>query len=84
MEEVNLILGKHNSTGKIFYWLNEEFVGFNIGDYAIVENKNDYDLVKVIATITTNKKYVEFITNCKYENIKKIVNIIDRLEIRDD
>ena len=56
-----LIIGNFNGSNEIFYWdiagITEESV--DIGDYAAVENKNGYDLVKIIgkAVVEDDFKY---------------------------
>lgn len=34
-----------------------------VGDYAVVENKNDYDLVKIIEIVETSEKYCKRLTH---------------------
>lgn len=80
--ETRLIVGKLNNCKTIYYWEIDSNEDFEIGDYAIVENKNDYDLVKIIGAIHTNDKYKKFITNSN--NIKKVIKVIERNEIRGD
>jgi hypothetical protein len=76
-----LIIGKHNSTGQIFYW-NDNGKKFDVGDYAIVENKDDYDLVKIVGEVFTNEKYARLCSGTIVT--KKVVKIIPRKEIRND
>ena len=40
---VTLIAGVINATGKMLFWKDDNVI--QIGDYAIVENMNGYDLV---------------------------------------
>lgn len=91
---MKLIIGKLNSSNTTYYWKIEEDVltKFNlgedqyfknlIGNYAIVENLNDFDLVKIVGVIETNDKYAKFLTN-KTIN-KKVMNIIGRGMLRTD
>lgn len=76
---VRLILGKFNNTNKLDYW-NVKDAEVNVGDYAIVPNKTDYEMVKVIAIVTTKPKYYYHLT--KNEQIKDIVRIIPREEVK--
>lgn len=79
---IKLIAGKLNNTNTTYYWLVDKDLDFEIGDYAIVENMNDYDLVKIIGIVKTDEKYLRLLTN---KNInKKVVVIVDRAEIRED
>ena len=78
--KMNLIIGKLNSSNTTYYWKIEEDVltKFNlgedqyfkklIGNYAIVENLNDFDLVKIVGVIETNDKYAKFLTNKTIRN----------------
>ena len=79
---IKLIAGKLNNCNTVYYWEIDENEEFEIGVYAIVENINDYDLVKIVGAINTSEKYTKFITNSKVN--KKVVMIIDRYDIRND
>ena len=57
---------------------------FNIGDYAIVENMNGYDLVKVIGIVKTTKKDTGKFSNTKYENMKNAILGINANIIEDN
>ena len=80
---MKLMAGKFNGCNEVYYW---DISGFEdvpvIGDYAIVENKNDYDLVKVIAIVETTENYRKFLLN-KQVN-KKALWIIPRKQLRED
>lgn len=78
---MKLIAGKLNS-GITHFWNVAEELYFEIGDYAIVENKNDYDLVKIVGIVETNKKYSKFITDVNVN--KNVVSIIPRATVRND
>ena len=81
---MNLIMGKFNQCNDPYYWEVGEGIFFNniaIGDYAIVENMNDYDLVKVIGKVVTKEKYIKFLGTTE---LKKVIDIIDRKDIRVD
>ncbi len=80
--KTRLIVGKINNCNTNYHWIVDDNEEFEIGDYAIVENMNDYDLVKIIGVIDTNNKYQKYITNCNIN--KKVVMIIDRYDIRND
>ncbi len=70
-ETVILIAGVINATGKLLYWRSDGII--NIGDYAIVENMNGYDLIKVIGIIETTKENASRFSNTKYSNMKKVI-----------
>ena len=72
-DKVVLIAGVINATGKMLYWKNMEEETIFVGDYAIVENRDEYDLVKVVGKIFTNKKDVRRFSNTAYENMKKVI-----------
>lgn len=58
-----IIMGKINSGNVIGFWKAGENLTTDViaGDYAIVENKTDYDLIKIIGILETNEKYEKFI-----------------------
>lgn len=74
-QRVTIISGKINATGKILCWKDNMNFG-NIGDYAIVENKNGYDLVEIVGKIETTKENASKFSNTKYEDMKNIITII--------
>lgn len=79
---MKLILGKLNN-GAIFYWdISHMQLKPVVGDYAIVENKNDYDLVKIIGIVETSEKYYkQLIHDCE---LKQSVCLLKRNMIRYD
>ena len=79
---MRLIVGKLNYSDFVRYWKVENET-FNIGDYAIVENENGYDLVEITGVIETNEKYASFVAN-GLSTDKGVVSIIQRLLIRKD
>ena len=81
-DTVKMIAGKLNNTKCVYYWTVDKDFDYEIGDYAIVENMNDYDLVKIIGTVITNEKYLKLLTNVNVN--KKVVEIVDRSDIRED
>ena len=79
---MKLIAGKLNSDTFIRFWKTEERYLY-VGDYAIVENINDYDLVKIVGIVETEEKYTHFLANgCPV--IKNVITIIPRCAIRKD
>ena len=58
-----IIMGKINSGNVIGFWKAGENLTPDViaGDYAIAENKTDYDLIKIIGILETDEKYEKFI-----------------------
>lgn len=81
-ERIKYIAGRLNNCNATYFWNIDSYMDFEIGDYAIVENMNDYDLIKIIGIIETTEKYAKYISNHKIN--KKVVSIIDREDIRED
>lgn len=79
-KEVYLVAGLINATGKVLHWRTRAEI--KLGDYAIVENMNDYDLVKIVGTVITTEKYIKHISNSVIT--KKVVKILKRNEVRGD
>lgn len=79
---MKLILGKLNN-GAIFYWdISHMQLKPSVGDYAVVENKNNYDLAKIIEIVETSEKYCKLLTHgCE---LKKAVCLLKRNMIRND
>lgn len=76
-KEVILIAGRINATGKTLCWKSNIFF-IDIGDFAIVENKNGYDLVEIIGKIETTKENASKFSNTKYEDMKNILVTISK------
>lgn len=70
-ERIILIAGVINATGKLLYWRSDRRI--SIGDYAIVENMNGYDLIKVIGVIETIEENAKKSSNTNYINMKKVI-----------
>ena len=81
-DTIKMIAGKLNNCNQTYYWEIDDEHYFQIGDYAIVENMNDYDLVKIVGVVETTEKYARFIVNAKVN--KKVVDIVPRMDIRED
>lgn len=79
---IKYIAGRLNSCNTTYYWEIDEDEDFEIGDYAIVENMNDFDLIKIVGVVETVEKYTKFITNNRIN--KKVIQVIDRQDIRED
>ncbi len=76
-EKIRLVIGVINSTGKALFWRDENYM--QLGNYAIVENKDGYDLIKIIAKVETTKANAKRLTNTEYENIKNTIQEIPNL-----
>lgn len=70
-EEVYLVAGLINATGRVLHWRTKSEI--ELGDYAIVENMNGYDLVKIVGIVKTTKKNAIKFSNTKYENMKNVI-----------
>jgi len=70
--EVTLVAGVINATGKMLYWKCDFEI--NIGDYAIVQNMNGHDLIKVVGLVKTTKNTVGRFSNTNYENMKEVIS----------
>lgn len=83
MEEVILVAGVSNGCNTAFNWKanEEDHTPIGIGDYAIVENMNGYDLIKIVGFVTTTKDFAYKISNKKYENMKRVIKYLKREEI---
>lgn len=81
---MKVIAGKLNKDNIVNYWLCDLCIlnKNDIGNYAIVENRNDYDLVKIVGILETNEKYLKFVVGVNPS--KKVVQIIGRNTIRED
>ncbi len=75
-KKVILIAGIINVTGQNLFWKNEKGLDIDIGDYAIVENVNGYDLIKVIGKIETTEENAKKFSNTKYCNMKKVTRVL--------
>lgn len=59
---MKIIQGKHNN-GQVYTWKVKGEKTGEPGDYAIVESKNSYALVEIVATGETTDKYVNSLVN---------------------
>ena len=76
-QSVDLIAGRLNRGTETLYWKMEKMMSCKLGDYAIVENANGYDLVKICGFITTMQSQASYFSKTKYENMKKVIMIMD-------
>lgn len=76
-EKVCLVAGTINATQKTLYWKDEKYM--RVGNYAIVENINGFDLVKIVGKVETTKANVSKFSNTKYENMKKTIQEMPNL-----
>ena len=82
MEEVVLIAGKLNrSDSPVLYWKNEKNIALRVGDYAIVENRQSFDLVEIVGIVRTYKNKVGHFTKNSYETVKNVIKIIEKEEL---
>lgn len=74
-EKVTVIAGMINATGKMLYWKSD--IELEIGDYAVVQNMQGYDLIKIIGKVETYKKSTGRFSMTSYENMKKVLMRIE-------
>lgn len=80
---MKLIMGKLNNGNVINYWNTSDFVSdISVGDYAIVENMNDYDLVKIVGIVETEEKYTKFLVPNGVS--KRVIKYLPRDLVRRD
>ena len=81
-----LIAGVINSMpNMVYFWLgNKGTDSFKIGDYAIVENLNSYDLVKIAGIIWTNEDNLKSITKKDLAKMKKVIRHIPKAELENE
>ena len=72
---IKIIAGRFNGLITSNYWLENE-TNVTIGDYAIVENKNGYDLVEVTGILETDEKHISLIIGKKIN--KKVVAVVSK------
>lgn len=82
-EAVYLYAGVINTISSVLYWKNEDNNNcVKIGDYAVVENVNGYNLIRVVGvTITTQEEVGKFTNKKSYEKMKKIIKVIPKEEL---
>ena len=84
-DKILLIAGVHagDVEQKVYYWKwgGYEWNAPDIGDYAVVQCRNDFTIVKVVGLIKTMNKYAEKFTDGN--NLKSALKRIHRFEIID-
>lgn len=81
MKEVYLIMGTFdNMPNKIFYWVDETNVDFELGDYAIVECNNLYKIVNIVGYIRTNEHGLFILTGKKLKSANRVKKIVKASE----
>lgn len=81
-EVVNLIAGRlNNRNGETLYWKLEKMMSCKLGDFAVVENANGYDLVEICGFITTTRTKASYFSRTKYENMKSVMMIIEKEQL---
>lgn len=73
-----LVAGVINASGKMLYWKSD--IDVEIGEYAIVENATGFDLIRIVGLVVINKKSAGRFSNTNYENMKKVVMNIGKLD----
>ena len=78
MEKFKIVMGKHNGEGTLYSWKLKETQQANIGDYAIVENADNFSLIEIIAIAETAKEYEKQIARHSGGIYKNVVYVIPR------
>ena len=86
MMNIYLIAGVINAVpDQCYFWLGTKSTDcFKIDDYAIVENKQGYDLVKIAGIVWTNEDNLKIITRNNLSKMKKVIRYISREEIENE
>lgn len=80
---VKLIGGRLNNKTETLFWkiTDELAVSCELGDYAIVENANGYDLIQISGVVITEEDKANHFSKTKYEYMKNVIKIISKEEI---
>ena len=70
-KKVILIAGIINATGTLLYWKSDREI--RVGDYAIVENKQGYDLIKSVGIVYTTEENAFNFSKTNYKNMKRVI-----------
>lgn len=86
MMNIYLIAGKLNAVpDQCYFWLGTKSTDcFKINDYAIVENKQSYDLVKIVGIVWTDEANLKTISKNSLKKMKKVIRYIPRDEIENE
>lgn len=77
-----LIAGKLNKAdNQILYWKDETHNSLEIGDFAIVENRNSFDLIEIVGVVSTTEEKANLFSKTCYKNMKNIIRIIKKEEL---
>lgn len=79
---VVLIAGRTNGGVEILYW--KCFESPTIGNYAIVENMDGFDLIKIAGVVYTTEEMASYFSKTKYCNMKSAIQFIDATEIENN
>lgn len=86
MMNIYLIAGVINAVpNQCYFWLGTKSTDcFKINDYAIVENKQGYDLVKIVGIVWTDEANLKAISKNCLKKMKKVIRYIPREEIENE
>lgn len=71
---IKVIAGRLNGTNKANYWLYNEKA--KIGDYAVVENCNGFDLIEIVGLLETDEEHIDRIIGNRIN--KKVICVIEK------
>lgn len=82
---VALIAGRKNGEVETLYWKYKQSIGDpRIGDYAIVENMNGFDLINIAGVVYTTEEKASYFSKTKYCNMKSAIKFIEKTEIENN
>lgn len=78
---MKLIAGRLNGTNEVRFWrtclcLEDNFV-LEIGNFAVAENKNGFDLIEIMGVVNTTEEYEKYFSGGNKVS-KKIVAVIGK------
>lgn len=74
--EIKAIAGMLNGDCTARFWKIPDGVAVDVGDLAIVENRDGYDLVKVVGLVKTTEECEKFLTGNRRGIKKSVVAVI--------
>ena len=85
---MKVLCGKLAGLDKVYWWAIPETIRhsflYKSGDYAIVESNRDYAMVKVIAIVDVDERYVHTLTGRCKGSLANVVKFLFRSEVRAD
>ena len=77
MKNKRLICGKIQGNNVLRFWkVEDDSLAIEIGDFAIVENMDSYNLVKILGVVISNEQEIMNISNTDYKDMKRMLKEI--------